>query len=122
MKKKEWLVITAVVVMVGLLCGCTVSNGVFTGMSQQSSETSLSSSYVSFDGSLARRVSLKSGDEVSFSLEGGEGLQAVVKKDGEVICDITDGTTLTVNAEGSYLFTLQGEAKNGAFTLSWTIE
>jgi plastocyanin len=117
---------TAIIAMAGLIlflaCGCTVSNGVFTGMSQQSSDTSLSASYISFDGSLARQVSLKAGDTVSFSFEGGEGLQAAVKQDGEVLCEIADGTTFEAPADGRYAFTVEGIAKNGAFTLTWKAE
>jgi len=122
MKWKKWAVIAPVVLALGLLCGCTVSNGVFTGMSQQSSETSLSASYISFDGSMARRVPLKAGAVVNFCLEGGEGLQAVIKRNGEVVCEIADGTTFTADADGNYLFMMEGEAKNGAFTLSWKAE
>ena len=74
-----------------LTCGCTISNGIFTGMSQSSTDTSLSASYQSFDGSLARRLTLNKGDNVLFYMEGGEGLAAAVRQNGEPIFNITNG-------------------------------
>jgi hypothetical protein len=47
--------------MIAALAGCTVSNGVVVGMSRNGSDTSLSISYISFVGSLARSVLLKAG-------------------------------------------------------------
>ncbi len=99
------------VLILCLACGCTVSNGVFVGMSQQSSDTSLSASYVSFDGSLARSVPLKAGDAVRFHYEGGEGLRVTVKKGGEVLCEIADGTVFAAPADGSYAFTVEGKRR-----------
>ena len=115
------LLLVAAMLTVSILGGCTVSSGVFTGMSQQSSDTSLSASYVSFDGSLARSVSLKAGDKVSFSYEGGNDLTASVEQNGNVLFAITDGSTYTAQADGQYAFALEGKAENGAFTLSWKI-
>lgn len=105
--------------IIALACGCTISSGVFTGMSQSSTDTSLSASYVSFDGSLARRVSLKAGDEVTFGIEGGDGLEAAVMKGGESVCEITDGAVFTAAEDGAYDFTLRGKAENGSFALTW---
>ena len=112
----------AVALILGVACGCTVSSGVFVGMSQRSSDTSLSASYASFDGSLTRSVLLNEGDEICFHYEGGAGLQAVVRKDGEVLCEIADGTTFTVPADGRYAFAVEGEAKDGGFALAWEID
>lgn len=104
-----------------VLVGCTVSSGVFTGMSQQSSDTSLGASYISFNGSLARSISLKAGDEVSFSFEGGADLNAAVKQNGKALLEITNGASYTVPADGQYAFAVEGKAENGAFTLSWQV-
>jgi hypothetical protein len=104
-----------------LACGCTVSNGVFMGMAQSSTDKSLSASYISFDGSLARSVSLKAGDEVKFSLEGGEGLSAAVMKGGKSVFGITDGGVFTAAEGGTYDFTLSGKAENGSFSLGWQV-
>lgn len=111
-----------VLLTIVIAAGCTISSGVFVGMSQSSTDTSLSASFVSFDGSLARRVSLKAGDTVTFSLEGGEGLSAVVTKGGEEIFAITDGAAFTAPEGGSCDFALKGKAKDGSFSLSWTID
>lgn len=110
-----------VIATAALACGCTVSNGMFTGMAQSSTDKSLSASYVSFDGSLARSVSLKAGDEVTFSLEGGEGLLAAVMKGGGSVFGITDGGVFTAAEAGTYEFGLSGKAENGSFTLSWQV-
>ena len=91
-------------------------------MSHSSSDTSLSASYLKFDGLIAKRVSLKADDEVHFSYQGDDGLEATVKQSGEVIADIIDGNVFTVPADGTYDFTIKGSAENGAFSLSWSIE
>ncbi len=114
--------IALILFTIALSSGCTISSGVFMGMSRSSTDTSLSASYVSFDGSLARRVSLNAGDTVRFSLEGGAGLDAVVAKGGKELFCITDGVKFTAFEDGSYDFMLKGKAKNGSFALSWTIE
>jgi hypothetical protein len=104
-----------------LLAGCTVSSGVFVSMSQISTDTSLNASFVSFNGCLERRVTLEEGDVVTFRYEGGEGLCASVKQDGEQQMEIADGTVFTADADGRYAFTVEGEAKDGAFSLSWQV-
>jgi hypothetical protein len=114
--------IALILIAAALIAGCTISSGVFTGMAQSSSDTSLSASYISFDGSVARRVNLKAGDTVTFRLEGGNGLQALVIKSGEELFSIADGAVFTVTEEGSYDFTLKGKAENGSFSLSWAVE
>ncbi len=106
--------------MAAIVCGCTVSNGVFIGMAQSSTDKSLSVSYISFDGSIEKRVPLKAGDEIKFSIEG-EGLAAAVIKDGKQIFDITDGGIFNVPEDGTYAFRLSGKAKNGSFKLAWEI-
>lgn len=120
-------VIAAIVIALSLLAatllgGCSVTSGVFTGMSQSSTETSLSASYLSFDGSFARIVPLHTGEEVTFSLSGGEGLDAAVEKDGKDIFSISDGNTFTVPEDGTYTFVMAGEDNNGSFSLSWEIK
>ena len=122
MKAKFTLLLVIAVLAAGIVGGCTVSSGVFMGFSQQSGDTSLSASYVSFDGSLARSVALKAGDEVSFSCEGGEGLKATVKQNGQELFEIDDDAVYTVPADGRYAFAIEGNAENGAFTLSWQID
>lgn len=119
---KKAMVGSLVLILVVLICGCTITQGVFTCMSYQSSDTSLAANYQKFDGSIAKRVSLKAGDEVSFSYQPGEGLQAVVKQGKEELCVITDGGTFTAPDDDSYDYTVQGSAKIGAFLLSWEIE
>lgn len=91
-------------------------------MSQSSSKTSLSASYNRFDGSLARRVSLNEGDEVSFILTGGNGLEAVVMDGTDAVFDILDGDVFTAPKDGRYDFTLQGQAENGSFSLNWQLK
>ncbi len=105
-----------------LLAGCTVSNGVFTGMSHSSTDTTLSASYISFDGAYARLVPLKAGDEITFSLTGGEELNAAVERDGEELFSISGGNTFTAPEDGTYTFVMEGEGSNGSFSLSWVIE
>ncbi len=77
---------------------------------------------VSFDGSLARCVSLSAGEKVTFQYEGGDGLKAAVKKDGETLMEIADGAVFTAPEKGQYRFTVEGEAKEGAFSLFWQSE
>jgi hypothetical protein len=122
MRKKFTILVVLMMIAAAIIAGCTVSSGVFIGMSEQSGDTSLSASYVSFDGSLARSVSLKAGDEVRFSYEGGEGLHAAVRQGGEELGEIADGSSFIAPEDGSYMFTVEGEAKNGTFALSWEIE
>lgn len=106
--------------MAAIVCGCTVSNGVFIGMAQSSTDKSLSVSYISFDGSIEKRVPLKAGDEIKFGIEGG-GLAAAVIKDGKQIFDIMDGGIFNVPEDGTYAFRLSGKANNGSFKLAWEI-
>ncbi len=110
-----------VTVMAALMCGCTVSSGVFIGMAQSSTDKSLAASYISFDGSLERRVPLKAGDEVKFSLEGGDGLNAAVLKDGKQMFAITSVSVFEASEDGTYAFKLSGKAENGSFALAWEI-
>jgi cold shock CspA family protein len=121
-RAKIGLMVISFLLATVLLGGCTVENGVFMGMSQSSSDTALTASYLSFDGSFARRVTLKTGDEVTFTLEGGDGLSAVIKKSGEDICSISNGSAFITPEDGQYDFTMQGEAKDGSFSLSWQID
>lgn len=122
MKIKLILILSIILVMAMLMGGCTVESGIFMGMSHNSSDTSLSASYMSFDGSIARRVKLKAEDEVQFAYQGDDGLTAAVIQSGTALCDITDGTVFTVPADGTYDFTVEGDAKEGAFTLTWSVE
>lgn len=122
MKTKLILILSIILMIALLLSGCTITSGVFTGMSRNSSETSISASYLTFDGSIAKRLSLKADDEVSFRYQGDDGLMAAVKQGGDVITDITDSSDFTAPADGTYDFTVEGSAKNGAFSLSWSIE
>ncbi len=113
----------ALILLIAVLaCGCTITSGIFSGMSQASTDTSLSASYQSFDGSFARRLTLHKGDNAVFSLEGGEGLCAAVKQHGEPIFSITDGSVFIAPENGKYDFAVSGESESGAFTLSWRIE
>lgn len=122
MKTKLILILSAILMLTALLCGCTITSGVFMDMSHSSSDTSLSASYLKFDGLIAKRVSLKADDEVHFSYQGDDGLTAAVKQGSDVITDITDTGEFTVPADGTYDFTIKGSAENGAFSLSWSIE
>jgi hypothetical protein len=120
MKKASIFIV--VLLLSVFLCGCTITSGVFAGMSYNSSDTSLSASYRSFDGSITQRLSLKADDEVSFSYQGDDGLAAKVKQSGDVIADIADGSVVTVPTDGTYDFIVEGEAKAGAFSLTWSVE
>ena len=55
-------------------------------------------------------------------MKAAEGLQAIVRKDGETLCEIADRRTFTVPADGRYAFAVEGETEDGAFALSWEIE
>ena len=105
-----------------LLGGCSVTSGVFTGMSQSSTETSLSASYVSFDGMFSRQVPLKSGEEVTFSLSGDDGLNAYIESNGEEVLRISDGSAYTAPEDAIYIFAVKGKAENGAFSLTWEVD
>lgn len=120
--RKRIIILALVMLLVVLVCGCTIKSGVFIGFNYQSSDTSLEASYLKFDGSLLKRVPLKEGDTVTFSYEGDDELQTVVKKGGEELCGITDGSTFTAQEDGNYDFTAQGNTENGAFSLSWEIQ
>jgi hypothetical protein len=120
--EKAGLVAALILLLCLLTCGCTITNGVFTGMSSSSAETSLSVSYQSFDGSIAKRLALQKDDNIIFSLEGDTALSAAVKQDGTQIFCITDGSVFTVPENGKYDFAVFGESENGAFALSWQIE
>lgn len=122
MKIKMILVFAIIMVLAVLLCGCTITSGVFMGMSYNSSDTSLTANYKSFDGSITKRLSLKADDEVSFAFQGDSGFNTTVKQSGEELAVITDGSEFTVPADGTYDFTVEGKATDGAFSLSWSIE
>jgi hypothetical protein len=121
MRTKKIFILTLAMLLCVLICGCTITNGVFTGFSYHSSETSLQASFISFDGSITRRVSLKADDEVLFSYDGGDGLSAVVRKDGVELFDISGSSEFTAPSDGSYDFTVEGSAVDDVFSLSWQI-
>lgn len=118
---KKLIVLIIVITIVMLICGCTISSGVFMEINRSSSDTSLQASYKSFDGSLTRRVSLKAGNEVTFYYEG-SGLQPVVKRGKDELVQITNGLVFNVLEDANYSFTVQGNNKNGAFSLSWVVK
>lgn len=118
MKKTMLLLLALGAVLLG---GCTVSSGIFAGMSQNATGTTLSASYASFDGSLSKRVALGQDDAVTFGLSGGEGLSASVRRNGLNVSGITDGAVFVAPEDGEYEFSLEGDAQNGSFFLSWEI-
>ena len=120
--KRKVIATVLILITAVLVCGCTVKSGVFTGLSQSSSGTTLSASYRNYDGAIWRRVTLEEVDTVRFELSGGDGLDAVVKKDGEAVFSIVDGSVFTAPSDGSYNFAVQGQAENGSFSLSWQVE
>lgn len=120
--KKAGAALVIVLMLMVIMAGCTIKNGVFLGFNDEATDTSLSASYVSFDGSIAKRLSLKADDQVHFNFEGGEGLCAVVIKDSKELCEIADDTTFEAAADGTYDFAVKGTAKKGAFSLSWSVE
>lgn len=119
---KKALILMMILVLCMLICGCTITSGVFTGFSRQSSDTSISASYLSFNGSMTKRLSLKEDETLRFAYEGRDGLRAIVEQGSNELCDISDGCTFTVPAQGTYDFTVEGNAQDGAFSLSWEIE
>lgn len=121
LKRKSSLILITII-LVTLLCSCTITKGTFIGMHSQSSDTFLKASYVKFNGSITRKVKLESGDQVTFSYQGDDGLGAVVIQDDEDILEITDGSTFTASEDGLYNFTVKGKAKDGDFNLTWEID
>lgn len=119
---KKVLLLFVLLVMSAVLCGCTITNGVFTGFSHHATDKEINASYASFNGSIAQRLPLKEGDQVTFSYTGDDGLKAAVMQNGSNLCDITDSVTYTVPADGTYYFSVKGEATDGAFSLSWQID
>lgn len=118
---KKAIIPALALILIAMMAGCTMTNGIFTGFSSHSNDTSLSGSYLSFDGSVSRRLSLKAGDTVTFGWEGG-GLQPVVERDGEACYVIVDGGSFAIPEDGRYAFSVKGKDENGAFTLTWRIE
>ena len=119
---KKAMMLLLILILALAICGCTVSHGMFMGLSQHADDTALQASYLKFDGSLAQRVSLEDGDEVRFYFEGDDGLEAVVKRNQEEVCVIVDGDTFTAPKDGRYDFTIEGSAEDGTFSLTWDIE
>lgn len=119
--KKISIIAVALLVSV-LLCGCTITSGVFTGLNHNSSDTSLNASYISFDGSITKRLPLKADDEVHFAYQDDDGLKGAVKQNGDEMFNITNSSVFTAPSDGTYDFTVEGNAKEGSFSLSWSIE
>jgi hypothetical protein len=122
MKTKLIFILATVLMLSVLLSGCTITSGVFTGMSSNSSDTSLNASYISFNGSITKRLPLKADDEVHFAYQSDDGLNGAVKQNGKEMFSITDSSVFTVPSDGTYDFTVEGSGKEGAFSLSWSIE
>ncbi len=120
MKKVLFLLI--LLGLFAVLCGCTITNGVFTGFSYNATDEGINASYASFNGSIAQRLSLKEDDQITFSYTKDEGLKAAVKQDGAEIFEISDSLTFTVPADGTYDVSVGGKAADGAFSLSWQID
>ncbi len=110
---KKGIIIVMTLACAAVACGCMISSGVFIGINRSYGNYYLRASYKSFDGSLARRVSLGAGDTVTFYCEGSGYLQPVVVRSGEVLFDITDGSEFCAPEGGSYDFTVRGKDKDG---------
>lgn len=121
MKRKIYLILIAIIIIT-LLCGCTITKGTFIGIDQESSDTYLKVSYIKFNGSITRKMDLKEGDQVSFSYESNDNLQAVIRKGDEDILEIADGSTYTAPEDGRYNFIVEGKASDGDFELTWEID
>lgn len=119
--KKSALLFVALMLS-ALLCGCTISSGLFTGFSYNASDKGISASYASFNGSITQRVSLKEGETLSFRYTEDESLKAAVKQNDTVLYDITDSSAFTIPKDGSYDFSVEGKSSGGAFSLSWEID
>lgn len=120
-KSKRNLILVTII-LIALLCGCTITKGTFIGINQQSSETYLKASYIKFNGSITRKMDLQTGDQVSFSYESDGNLQAVIRKGDKDILEIADGSTFTASEDGLYNFTVEGKADDGNFNLTWEID
>ena len=119
--KRVVILILALVLSV-LLCGCTVTNGLFTGFSYNATDKAINASYASFNGSITQRLSLKEGDALTFRYTEDESLKAAVKQNGTPICTVADLQTFTVPADGIYDVSVEGKSAGGAFSLAWQID
>lgn len=119
--KKSALLFVALMLS-ALLCGCTISSGLFTGFSYNASDKGISASYASFNGSITQRVSLKEGETLSFRYAEDETLKAFVKQNDTFLCDIADSLHYNVPQDGTYDISVAGVSSGGAFSLSWEID
>lgn len=120
--KKTSAVLLLFLLLAVFLCGCMITHGVFIGIRRSSTDTSLEASFKSFDGSLARRLKLQSGDMITFRFESDNVLRPVVVYHGEEIFMITDGGVFTAPENGTYDFAVKGTAEDGWFSLTWAVE
>jgi plastocyanin len=119
--KKTAAAVIAIMMTMVLLAGCTVTNGTFLVLNEQTSNTSFGASYKEFNGSMARKLDLKAGDRVTFRYLEDDALKASVQQGKEILFEIGDESEFTVPKDGSYTFKVEGTSDEGEFMLSWEI-
>lgn len=118
--KRTTIIITALLLAIAL-CGCSISSGTFFNCTKSFNKTGFSASYGGFNGSMSKVVSFDKGDTLTFSYQGDDGLAATISK-GKDSTVITDGTTYEIPSDGVYKIRVKGNAKDGSFKISWTID
>jgi hypothetical protein len=113
--------LTAVLMILVLSAGCSMTNGTFLMLNEQKSDTSFGASYKGFNGSMARKLDLKAGDSVTFRYLEDKELKASVELGDEVLLEIGDESVFTAPEDGSYTFKIEGVSADGEFLLSWDV-
>jgi hypothetical protein len=113
--------LTAILMILVLSAGCSMTNGTFLMLNEQKSDTSFGASYKEFNGSMARKLDLKAGDSVTFRYLEDKELKASVELGDEVLLEIGDESVFTAPEDGKYTFRIEGISVDGEFLLSWDV-
>jgi plastocyanin len=113
--------VIAVLMILVLSAGCSMTNGTFLMLNEQKSDTSFGASYKEFNGSMARKLDLKAGDRVTFRYLEDEALKASVQQGKDILFEIGDESEFTVPEDGKYTFKVEGTSADGEFLLSWDV-
>jgi hypothetical protein len=113
--------LTAILMILVLSAGCSMTNGTFLMLNEQKSDTSFGASYKEFNGSMARKLDLKAGDRLTFRYLEDDALKASVQQGNEILLEIGDESIFTAPEDGGYTLKVEGVSADGEFLLSWDV-
>lgn len=126
MKKKITIILT-LVLMIGLLVGCTVSHGTLKNSIENDSSHRISATYDKFDGYKKTTLEVESDEEktvnVDIETKKGELDLTITDEDGNAVYEEEDLETstfdVTLDKEGKYTIRVDADNHSGSYDINW---